>query len=268
MEIITSAQNNKIKTYLKLQKAKQRYKHQQYTIEGWHLIEEAFNHQMDVQWVFMTQAVADTNQMKEWIVSFENTTQFYVISNDLVQLMKATETSQGIFACIGLQQLSLDDYFLKSTDANGPLLILDGIQDPGNAGTMIRSAKAFNFSGVIFSKDSVDPYNDKLIRSTQGMLFELPLMTESLEFTYEFLIKMGYTIYVTDLNEEAIDLQTATFKEKTALVIGNEGQGISELSRSFAHQSLVIPMNERVESLNAGVAASIAMYTIDRSIHA
>ena len=138
------------------------------------------------------------------------------------------------------------------------ILILDNIQDPGNLGTIIRSAVAFNISTIILSDDCVDLYNDKVIRSSEGMIFNINIVRKKLIEIIPKLKENGYTIYATTVNGKGYFENDS----KIALVIGNEGNGIKEDILNLCDKNITIKMNKECESLNAGVAASILMYEL------
>ena len=140
------------------------------------------------------------------------------------------------------------------------IVILDNIQDPGNLGTIIRSAVAFNFDSVVLSKECVDLYNPKVIRSTKGMLFNMNICVKNL---LEFIsILDDYVIYGTDVvNGE--NIRDIDIPSKVGLVIGNEGRGISDKIKKLCNKFIYIDMNNDCESLNASVAASILMYEVN-----
>ena len=141
------------------------------------------------------------------------------------------------------------------------VLILDRIQDPGNLGTIIRSAVAFNIDTIICSPDTVDFYNPKVVRASQGMMFHLPILVLDTEKTIQELKKKDYKIIGTKVTNGE-DVRNAAIYSHFALVIGNEGQGISEIIEKLCDQFLYIKMNGNCESLNASVAASILLYEI------
>ena len=151
-------------------------------------------------------------------------------------------------------------YKKKELEIGNRIIILDGIQDPGNLGTIVRSAVAFNFDSVILSKECVDLYNPKVIRSTKGMLFNMNILVKDLEVFLPMLD--NYVIYGTDVvngsNIHDIDVPL-----KMGLVIGNEGRGISDKIKKLCHKFIYIDMNNKCESLNASVAASILMYEVN-----
>ena len=151
-------------------------------------------------------------------------------------------------------------YKKEEFDIGNRIIVLDDIQDPGNLGTIIRSAVAFNFNTVVLSKSTVDLYNPKVIRSTKGMLFNINVVQREL---YDFLSNLdGYIIYGTDV-VDGNNIKDINVSEKMALVIGNEGKGISDEVRSLCDKFIYIDMNNNCESLNASVAASILMYEVN-----
>ena len=160
---------------------------------------------------------------------------------------------------------SISEYFgVCSKRVEGEIgsrvIALDNIQDPGNLGTIIRSAKAFNIDTVVISRETVDIYNPKVVRSTKGMLFSTNVIVRDL---VPFLKEMDdYTIYGTDVTN-GVNIKDEKIPEKAIFVIGNEGNGISNEVRDVCNKFIYIKMNKNCESLNAGVAASIIMYEVD-----
>jgi TrmH family RNA methyltransferase len=151
-------------------------------------------------------------------------------------------------------------YKKEEIDIGNRIIMLDGIQDPGNLGTIIRSAVAFNFDTVVISKNTVDLYNPKVIRSTKGMLFNKNIIIRDLD---EFMLGLSdYVIYGTDVIS-GDNVKNIYSVSKIALVIGNEGRGISDSVRKLCNKFIYIPMSDDCESLNAGVAASILMYEVN-----
>ena len=150
-------------------------------------------------------------------------------------------------------------YKKESTISGNKILLLDRLQDPGNLGTIIRSAVAFNFDTIILSNDTVDLYNSKVLRSTQGMLFNINILRQDLTSVINELKNNNYTIYGTKV-DNGNDVKKINNTNKFALIIGNEGTGISDNILKQCDKYLYIKMNNNCESLNAGVAASILMY--------
>ena len=142
------------------------------------------------------------------------------------------------------------------------ILILDNIQDPGNLGTIVRSGVAFNFDTIVLSKDTVDLYNPKVVRATEGMIYKINIIVRDLK---EFInsIKDKYIIYGTDVNN-GISISDID-SNNIVIIIGNEGNGISKDIKSLCDKNIYIDISSRCESLNAGVASSIIMYEINKN---
>ncbi len=151
-------------------------------------------------------------------------------------------------------------YKLKEEKIGSKVLALECLQDPGNLGTIIRSAVAFSFDTIILSEDTVDLYNDKVIRSTEGMLFKINIVRKNLKKTLLDL-QNDHKIYVTNV-EKGENIKKIPKESKFVLLIGNEGNGVKESTKKLADYLIKIPMNPTCESLNASVAASILMYEI------
>ena len=146
---------------------------------------------------------------------------------------------------------------LKESNIGNHVLYLDNIGDPGNLGTIVRSAVAFNFDTIILSYNTVDLYNPKVIRSTKGMLFNINIIVSDIDE-----LKLDdYLIYGTDV-KNGIDIRCEDIPDKIVIVIGNEGKGISDKVREYCQKNIYIPISNRCESLNAGVSAAIIMYEV------
>ena len=145
------------------------------------------------------------------------------------------------------------------------VLLLDDIQDPGNLGTIVRSAVAFNIDTIVLSNDTVDLYNPKVLRSTQGMIFHTNIIECDLIDVISKLHDKNITVYGTDVNN-GIDARELSDLDKTsfALIMGNEGNGVRKEVKELCDKNLYINMNENVESLNVGVATSILLYELGR----
>ena len=158
-------------------------------------------------------------------------------------------------------------YKKKEENISGNILILDNIQDPGNLGTIIRSSLAFNVDTIVTSLDTVDLYNPKVLRSTQGMIFHLNIVNMDLTEAITKLKKEEYPIYGTKV-EYGSDVSPLPKKDrrKYALVMGNEGNGISSEVSALCDKFLYIDMNDKVESLNVAVATSILLYELNKNV--
>lgn len=237
VEKITSKNNELVKTLKKLTNKKQRHKLGLFVIESKKLIEEAISSNMRISYIIY-------REYSDQIFSNKFTGKEVELSANIFDELSTLVTPDGYMALVEITQ---------STVLTDKLLILDQIQDPGNLGTMIRSAEAFGFNTIV-SIDSVDFYNEKVLRSTMGSIFRLNLV----EMSYEELSRLeGYTIFVADMDgEDYINVYTP---DKLALVVGNEGNGISDQILQMDVKTIKIPMKGKIESLNAGVSASILM---------
>lgn len=231
--MIVSRDNEKIKELVKLNNKKFRDHKNLFIVEGYHLVEEAYK----------------AGALKE-VYSLEkidlDITQYLVDANLLNSISNMNNTS-----IIGVC------YKLKSSKLGNKILAIDGVQDPGNLGTIIRSAAAFNFDSILLSENSVDLYNDKVIRATQGLLFQMNIIRCNLFKELELLT--DYELIVTDV-DDGLSLNELEKPSKFILVMGSEGSGISDEVKRLAGIKLKIKMNEKVESLNVAVAASIIMH--------
>lgn len=235
---ITSINNEYIKEISKLNEKKYRDKSNKYLIEGLHLVTEALKYD-----------IIDTIIIREDF-SYETDIKHIIVSNEVMKKLSDNPSIPKIMAIV---------YKKESTISGNKILLLDRLQDPGNLGTIIRSAVAFNFDTIILSNDTVDLYNSKVLRSTQGMLFNINILRQDLTNVINELKNNNYTIYGTKV-DNGNDVKEINKINKFALIIGNEGTGISDNILKQCDKYLYIKMNNNCESLNAGVAASILMY--------
>ena len=237
--LITSLSNDKIKELVKLKDKKYRDKNDIFFIEGKDLCDEAYENGL-LREIYILEGYDDI---------YDGIPYTYV-SHDV---MKKISDLNSITEYFGICAKKVE------TDLGNRMIVLDNIQDPGNLGTIIRSAVAFGFDTVVLSNDTVDMYNPKVVRSTKGMLFNVNIVVRNLE---TFLDELDdYAIYGTDVRD-GINIKEENIPSKVAIVIGNEGKGISENVRKYCDKFIYIGMNEDCESLNASVSASILMYEV------
>ena len=234
--VINSIQNNKIKEIVKLRDKKYRDRENLFIIEGEHLVEEA----------------KKNNLLDEVFVVEGYDYDGVYVSYDVMKRLSSLKTPPNV---LGVCRK------LKEKEITGKVLILDGVQDPGNLGTIIRSAVAFDIDTIILSEDTVDLYNEKVIRATQGMIFNINIVRGKLIPIIEELKKNNYQIYVTDVNT-GHDIRNTKFNDKIALVMGSEGNGVSDEVKNLSDEVIHISMNTEVESLNVAVATSIILYEV------
>ena len=238
--IITSLENKEIKRITKLKSKKYRDELQEFIVEGEHLVEESYK-----------------NKVLKKIILLENTdididVEKIYVNHDIMKKISNLDSPPKV---IGICKL------LEEKEIGDRVLILDGIQDPGNLGTIIRSAVAFNIDTIILSNDTVDMYNSKVIRSTQGMLFYINIIRTDLMEVLPELKKNNYTLYTTNVTN-GTDIKKCEKHNKFALIVGNEGNGVSKKVSDYADYTIYIKTNNNVESLNVAVATSILLYEL------
>lgn len=243
MTIITSKANSVVKNAKKLHQKK--YRKSAYLIEGWHLFEEAVQAGVTIEKIFALESYRDQ------LAAFPQTVW---VSEEILLDLADTQTPQGIVAVIQKEEVGLPDLH------QGKFLFLEDVQDPGNVGTMIRTADAAGFTGVIVSNKSADIYSLKTLRSMQGSHFHLPIYRLSLATFVEEAKKSDLPILATTLSRDSKDYRELSSLENFVLVMGNEGQGISSVIAESADQLVHISMKGRAESLNVAVAAGILMF--------
>lgn len=235
--MITSIQNETIKKIMKLKQKKYRDEQDLFLVEGYHLVEEARKAGC-IQTILTT---LDESFMEDTLY----------ISQKVMEKIAFTKTPQPIMAvCTKKPQA------IKFNQER--YLLLDNIQDPGNLGTIIRSSLALGYDQIIMSPDSVDLYNDKVIRATQGALFQMPICQMKLKKAIELLHHHDVIVYGTSLHE-ALPISQYQPQKHMAFVLGNEGQGVSQSVLEACDHALYIPI-QSIESLNVAIAGTIVMY--------
>lgn len=233
--VITSKDNKRIKAVRKLLTKKERTKAKQFLIEGEHLIEEALKWNANILELFVL-------ENSEFNFDLKTT----VVTKDVMKSLSTLVTPPGIIAVVEMNTQTIN---------SDRILALDGIQDPGNLGTLIRTADAFNFKRILIGKDTVDPYSDKVLRSSQGSHFHVSIEDTDL---VEAINDFDGTVLTTDLQGEALSSQKIT--GPLMIVLGNEGQGVSREVLECANYKVKIDMPGNAESLNVSVAGGILMH--------
>jgi len=257
MELITSNKNNIVKKVKALSNRKERTEMGLFFVEGLRIVEEAFSAYGNELEIVLSESFYHSNTESSITKLLEKyCCKAYVVTDKLFKDIADTITPQGVLAIVPIQKRLLEDLLTEQ----GLYVVLDGIRDPGNMGTIIRTADAAGFTGIIIAPGCVDPYNPKTLRATMGSVFHIPLcIVEDIDITYNMLKKSGVQIYASSLDTET-NLYSADMKKGTALVIGSEADGISIASQKAADLLLKVPMPGRSESLNAAVAAGIMIY--------
>ena len=252
--MITSTSNIQVKTVINLlKKSGERKKSGLFVIEGLRIFMEApaaLVHRIYASESF----IAAHGKLLD---GFE----YETVSDNVFRQMSDTRTPQGILAIMKMPAYNIPDI----TSAKNPMIIvLENIQDPGNLGTIFRTAEAAGATGIVLSKDCVDLYNPKVIRSTMGAIFRIPFIyTDDLKGTIDELKREGITVYAAHLKgENSYDMED--YKTACAFLIGNEGNGLTEETAACADRKILIPMEGGAESLNAAVASAVLMFEAGR----
>ena len=243
MTIITSKANSVVKNAKKLHQKK--YRKSSYLIEGWHLFEEAVQAGVTIEKIFALESY------QEQLAAFPQTVW---VSEDILLDLADSKTPQGIVAVVQKEEVEEADF------SQGKFLFLEDVQDPGNVGTIIRTADAAGFTGVIVSDKSADIYSLKTLRSMQGSHFHLPIYRMSSQRLLEEAKEAAIPVLATTLSKDSVDYRELPPIENFVLVMGNEGQGISPLMAESADQLVHISMKGKAESLNVAVAAGILIF--------
>ena len=274
--MITSSANSRVKQIIQWQtKAKERRKDGVFLVEGMKLFEEAPIEQIKEVYISKSMAeklslhqdIDDQTKKKNIESDHDNETHYNrkkllqtgyeIVADDVFLKMSDTQTPQGILSVLYRKEYSLEEML----DRENPLImILENLQDPGNLGTILRTGEGAGITGVIMSSQTVDIYNPKTIRATMGSIYRVPfLYVDDLSKVIERLHKKKIHTYAAHLKgtDYYLDQQ---FKESTAFLIGNEGNGLSKEIADLAEKYIKIPMEGKVESLNAAVASALLMY--------
>lgn len=243
--LITSLENDKVKKYTRLKEKKYRDIDNEFIVEGMHLVLEAYKAGL-VEEIILEQ---DEVCMLDAPIVY--------VSKEIIKKISTLETPVNI--------LALCKKMNSNPDYGNKLLLLDKIQDPGNLGTIIRSSKAFNVDTIVLGDETVDIYNPKVIRSTQGALFHINIISRNLVDFIKELKTKEIPVYGTNVEYgNDIRLLKDKDKEKYALVMGNEGNGVSKEVLELCDSYIYIEMNHVIESLNVAIATSILLYELDR----
>jgi TrmH family RNA methyltransferase len=229
-------------------------------IDGVKLLKEAFRSAQDVTSVFFSESARPLAE--ELLSQINARTETLVLANALFDSIVPSDTPQGVAALVKLRDFSLAQLLDRSADA--PLIVASGLQDPGNLGTIIRSAEAFGAAGIFLTEGTVSPYNSKVLRGSAGSIFRLPLVRISSAELIPLLRLHGIRLLATS-SHQGTPLPETSFDSPLSIFIGNEGAGLSRELMHHMDETLIIPQASAVESLNAGVAASIVMYEIARN---
>lgn len=250
--MITSMQNNQVKYWRKLSSMKERKSSGQYLIEGHHLVEEAMTYARE----HIAQMILRSDIANDHLINFyeSKNISISIVTKEIADSISETKTNQGIFALMSMYPAEI------TLKMERPILCLDAVQDPGNVGTLIRSADACGFEAVILGEGCANLYNPKTIRSAQGSHFHISVIQDELNSWIKKIKDNNFAVYGSAIDVSSIDYDQVEPQSKFALVIGNEGAGVSKDILAMTDQNLHIPLRGQAESLNAAIAGSILMY--------
>lgn len=257
MQTLSSKDNRIIKEASSLSEKKYRDELGLYLLEGPNIVKEAMEEGGRVRFIF-TRAGSVSAEISEILkTAEEKNLAAYELTGDVFAKVTHTDNPQDVAAVFEKRQTNPEEFFKEV--GNGNIAVLDRLQDPGNVGTILRTAEAFGFKGIIVLKGSADVYQPKVVRAAAGSLLRLPILyAQSAEETLKLLRQNGKTAFAAAMNAKT-DIDKADLKENAAIIIGNEGNGVSEEFLKNAI-TLSIPMEGKTESLNAAVAAATIMY--------
>lgn len=265
--VIQSSQNKQFKRFKSLSQKKYREKEGLYLLEGLRYVETAVNNGKAIEALIIGASLWETMKSTEQAKTFLELCPVYILPESLFEELVQTEQSQGI---AGVYKIPNQDDLetLLSEYPNQTILWLDRLQDPGNLGTIIRTADAVGVDTILLSQGTVDPYNPKSVRSTAGSILNVSLINvEDAHATCACLKKYGYRIIATAL-EGAVDYSVeSAYGAKNCLIIGNEANGISNELLLASDSKVKIPIVGGAESLNASVAAGIMLYKLHEYRH-
>lgn len=252
MQLITSRDNAKVKRFASLHKRENARREGLVFLEGERLCTDAFGSGIKPSEVIITE------KNIPWAEKYAKDSEITLLSDDCFKKIASTVNPQGV-ACIVKQPSSGNEIPYRG-DGNDIYAVLEDIQDPGNLGTIIRTADAFDFTAVIMSPSTCDPFNEKTLRASMGSVWHLPLIVSSMEEAFAFFEKNGISslamhLHGKELNEAQITLPAAYF-------IGNEGGGLTDETSGKCTSLVKIPMPGKAESLNAAAASAITGYVL------
>ena len=254
MQQITSKENTIIKHVIKLKEKKYRTEYNEFTIEGAKIVKEAIEENANIKSIIISEEALNSELVKKQLKSMIEAENYILVPNNIFKLISDVEKPQGVLAVVEKNMYNITIDYKQDI-----ILILDNIQDPGNLGTIIRTADSVGVKQILVSKGTADAYNPKVIRSTMGAIFRVNIIEiENLKNSIEEIKENNFKIITTSLQTEKsiYDIKL----NKTAIIIGNEANGVSKESKELADINAIIPMKGKTESLNASVATGVILY--------
>lgn len=256
MENIQSKDNLLIKDVKKLKEKKYRNESCKFLIEGFRFVCEGLQSDFEVPLVFISENAMDRWYSFDVQSKLQKETKVYTVTDQILKSISSTDTPQGIVAVVNNKTISLEN-------KQGFYILVDKVQDPGNMGTIIRTAHAAGALGIIVTKGTVDIYNEKTLRSTMGSIFHIPIIHDDNLSQLKFLRSNGFKLVVSSLDTDN-NFFDVDLRNKSIIAVGNEGNGISKELLDMSDISVKIPMPGGAESLNVSIAASVMMFEVIR----
>lgn len=257
MQRISSKDNSLIKHIKKLKEKKYRDEYGEYIVEGLKLIKEAIQENANIKHIVVCDG-CDNSEMIESHLKYEMARlDFIYVPQNIFKMISDVENPQGVLAVIGnTRSTTIEDEINLNEDI---ILALDDIQDPGNLGTILRTADSVGLKQILVSKGTADSYNPKVVRSTMGAIFRVRVIEcNSLKDSIKKLQNKDYKLMTTSLKAKK-SIYEVDYKKKI-IVIGNEANGVSKEILNLADEKVIIPMLGKTESLNASVATGVILY--------
>ena len=254
MQQITSKENALIKHIIKLKEKKYRTEYNEFVIEGAKIVKEAIEENANIKNIIISEDAINSELVQKQLGEKLDNQEYILVPNSIFKLLTDVENPQGVIAVIEKNSKNNQIDFSKEI-----ILILDNIQDPGNLGTIIRTADSVGLKQIIVSKGTVDSYNSKVIRSTMGAFFRVNIIeSNNLIDTVKQIKNNGFKVVTTSLqtDKSIYDIEL----KKTAIIVGNEANGVSKEIIDIADEKVIIPMKGKTESLNVAVATGVLLY--------
>ncbi|MBB6632893.1 TrmH family RNA methyltransferase [Cohnella thailandensis] len=260
---LTSLANPRVKGWAKLSERKNREKEGRFKLEGVHLVAEALASGWPLECVVFEEGMGVPEELLAYAdnqPSSSSSPSWIPVSPDIIAKCVETETPQPVFAVAYRKPVDREALFAEGA---GPVVVLDGVQDPGNVGTIVRSAAASGASAVVLGKGTADLYNAKTLRSTMGTLFYLPVLEADLTELLPEARRHGKTLYGTSLQATKSCYEVELGRDAW-LLFGNEGSGLSPKVEELVDRPIIIPMTGKAESLNVAMAATVLLFEAQR----
>jgi len=257
MKQIQSVQNSLIKKILKLQeKSRERKRQQLFVVEGKREIELAFKGQFEIDSLLFIPQKIEHDYLNQF-----NARDVIEITSEVYEKIAYRESTEGIIAIVKSKYMDLNSLIFKNKK---PLiLVLEGVEKPGNIGAMIRTADAANIDAIILADPKTDPYNPNLIRSSVGGVFTKNIIVSSSEEAIAFFRKKNIKMYAATL-QNSNRYTDENFIEASAIIVGTEANGLTQIWRNHSIKNINIPMQGEIDSMNVSVAAAIILFEAKR----